>query len=179
MQFFTPIVGQKGEIWVTKTMTGPEFVIIKNNDILNLGDTALLWDPNKLKEIAKKNKLELTSLVELINSSNSVTPHPTSVHSRILRLTLPYYITTMLVTLGLISVRMGQKVFYNVLPLIIYISFVTLPPLLLWHWNFSSIHQSTRDRVIKHKIIINSTFMSITVCLFVLFWETGTEKILI
>ena len=85
----------------------------------------------------------------------------------------------MLVTLGLISVRMGQKVFYNVLPLIIYISFVTLPPLLLWHWNFSSIHQLTWDSVIKNKIIINSTFMSITVCLFVLFWETGTEKILI
>ena len=54
MQIFTPMVGQKGKIWATKTITGPEFVIIKNNNVLNLGDTALLWDPHKLKEVAKK-----------------------------------------------------------------------------------------------------------------------------
>ena len=86
---------------------------------------------------------------------------------------------TMLVTLGLITVRLGTKVFYAVLPLIIYISFVTVPPLLIWHWDFSSIHQLTLDRDIKNKIIINGTFMSIAVCLFFLSLQTVTEKILI
>ena len=179
MQIFTPVVGQDGKIMFSKTLTGPEFIILKSNKLFDLGNTTLLWDPDKLKKASKKNHFELTSLVDLINASNYVAPHMARIRARNLRLTLPYYMITMLVTLGLICARMGKKVFYAVLPLIIYISFVTVPPLLVWHWNFSSVQQLTWDRDIKNKIVINGTFMSIAVCLFVLSWQTGTEKILI
>ena len=179
MELFTPVLGQEGKIWLTKTLKGPEFIVIKNSKQINLGNASLLWDYDKLKQMAKEKDIEFSSLIDFENSTNNTDPGSRMFRTRQLRLELPYYIVTMLVTLGLICVRMGKKVFYTVLPLIIYICIVTIPPLLLWHWNFTSTSQVVHDRDIKNRIVINGTFMSIAVCMFVLMWEMGTEKILI
>jgi len=177
LQLFTHVADQNGTMWLTKTVTGPEYTVLKNTKKFDLGNTTLLWDPTKMKQTLEKDNLDLTSLNDLINASNYAKPDDPRVRN--LRLTLPYYMVTMLVTLGLICVRLGKRIFYAVLPLIIYITLVTIPPLLVWHWNFASAHQVAWDRDIKNKIVINGTFMSIALCLFVLSWETGTEKILI
>ena len=177
LQLFTHIADQHGNMWITKTLTGPEYTVLKNTRKFNLGNTTLLWDPAKMKRLLEKDKLDVTSLNDLMNASNYAKPDDPRVRN--LRLTLPYYMVTMLVTLGLICVRLGKRIFYAILPLIIYITLITIPPLLVWHWNFESAHQLTWDRDIKNKIVINGTFMSIALCLFVLSWETGTEKILI
>jgi len=184
MLLFTPVLGQNGKIWLTKTLKGPEYIVIKNSKQINLGNATLLWDYDKLKQMAKEKDIEFASLIDFENATNNTDRRARVGESRMFRsrqlhIGLPYYIVTMLVTLGLICVRMGKKVFYTVLPLIIYICIVTIPPLLLWHWNFTTTSQIVHDRDIKNRVVINGTFMSIAVCMFVLLWEMGTEKILI
>ncbi|MEE9572213.1 MAG: hypothetical protein V3W20_04125, partial [Candidatus Neomarinimicrobiota bacterium] len=147
LQLFTHVADQNGTMWLTKTVTGPEYTVLKNTKKFDLGNTTLLWDPTKMKQTLEKDNLDLTSLNDLINASNYAKPDDPRVRN--LRLTLPYYMVTMLVTLGLICVRLGKRIFYAVLPLIIYITLVTIPPLLVWHWNFTSAHQVAWDRDIK------------------------------
>ena len=177
MQLFSFVVDQDGDMWLTKTDTGPEYSVIKHAKDINLGNMSLLWDPDKFEKFAKARDMKLTSLVELMDSSNYV--QDKDPRERNMRLSIPYYMVTMLVTLGLICIRLGRRIFYAILPLIIYITLITIPMLLLWHWSFYNVQQVARDRDVKNKIVMNGMFMSIAICFFVLFWETGKEKILI
>ena len=111
MQLFTPVLGQKGKIWLTKTLKGPEYIVIKNSKQINLGNAALLCDYDKLKQVAKEKDIEFTSLIDLKNATNNTDPGSRMFRTRQLRLKLPYYIVTMLVTLGLICARMGKTRF--------------------------------------------------------------------